>query len=192
MWRPLLIALTACLFGCSGEKDAQRSSERQSASPTPAETEAAVDCSSARENIAVRDLTGRPKGYELVEMERDRAELIAGQFRRGLGDRFKSYDVRILTRKGASTGTTAVFVFNVTEPAGSEASEEIARGAQAAQQGTNRQSTQIEVGGKEGTLIEAADGAFIAITPARECSFAVLIADTEAMLRRGASLIPPG
>jgi hypothetical protein len=188
MWRLLPVVMAGFLLGCGDGDDAQRST----ASPSAASTQAPVDCSSAGENLTVRDFAGRPKqGYELLEMDPERAELIAGQFRSGLRERFKGYDVRILAREGASAGT-AVFVFNTTERAGPDAADNIARGAADSLQGTGRDQAPIDIGGQEGTLVEAADGAFIAISPAGRCSFAVLIADTERMLRDGAALIPSG
>ena len=87
---------------------------------------------------------------------------------------------------------TAVFAFNTTERAGPDAGDSIASGAADSLRGTGRDQAPIDIGGEEGTLVEAPDGAFIAISPAGDCSFAVLIADTERMLRDGAALIPSG
>src|SRR3954462_587003 len=145
---PGLLALCLLGAGCGGD-DASPTADRTTGTPTPVEAseKASVDCSDPGSKVAVRDLTGKPAGYRLVQPDRAEAEKIADQFKRQVGGLGKDYDVAILARRGSSNGM-AVFVFNTTEPATADNIENVLTGAEDGARDRGVDSERITVAGR--------------------------------------------
>ena len=180
MRRIATIAVTALLVvGCGGGNAGRAKS---SAAPTPGPA-----CPEGTEFVRARDVIGpTPAGFEVVPGARGRLEAAADVLRRGLGERWRGYDAKVLARPRAANGT-AVVVINSHERGG----DDFMRGFLAAERDAGKQGEPIQVAGEEGRLHRAADGAYIAIAPAGECALVLLVATQEQLVRRTASVIGP-
>ena len=166
-------AALAALAGCGGG-DEDRATD---AAPTPG-----PPCPEGAELVRARDVIGpTPGGYVVVPGDQERLDAIAGVIRRGLKERWRDHDARVLARRGATRGT-AVLVINTRE-----AGEDTLRGIMAAERDAGRPGEPIEISGEPGRLNRSADGAYVAFAAAGECALVMLLADEERTLRSAAS-----
>ena len=171
----LMIALALCAAGCGGSEPERRA--EATAEPCPAGTEP----------LTVRDLIGRPpRGYEIVPQAEDPVldQLIAA-LRQGLGEGYRGHDVAVLIERRAPEGTV-ILVVSFDERSGSGG---VVAGAIDAERDHDLKGEPFEVDGREGRLVQAVDGSYMASAPAGDCGVVMLVARDEPMLRQAASVI---
>jgi hypothetical protein len=130
-----------------------------------------------------------PPGYEVFEIDRKVFNGFVQPFKTAIGDGWRGYDAKILAPRRNSALGAAVMVINTTE-AGS--SDEVIAGAEEGAEERNQAIESITIGGQEGRIVQAPDGAYIAARATGDCSVLLLIADTESRIRRVTSAIRSG
>jgi hypothetical protein len=171
----IAITLILCAAGCGG-------SEPDRASDPPEKP-----CPEGTELLAARDLLGRPpRGYEVVPpAEESGVDQFMAALKQGLGDSYRGHDAAVLVRRREREGAL-VLVVNADERSTSEG---VLAGAQDAERENDLEGETIEVDGREGRLVRAADGSFLASAPAGECALVMLAGADEATVRHAASAI---
>jgi hypothetical protein len=179
--RRIAIVVAVALSGLACGGDGAERSATNPAAPTP--------CPEGTEPVRARDIIGRaPTGYQVVPGDRKAIKAFADQFRQEFGERWRGYDAKVLARRDAVNGTAVVVLNADEETRGSD----FLRGAKAAEQASGAKGEDIRVGDEKGRLQQATDGAYIAMAPAGPCAFVLLVADSEALVRRTAALVRSG
>jgi hypothetical protein len=179
MWR-MLAVLTACVGGL--------------VACGPGERVEPIDlrgCPSGKDIVRATDVIGQPppKGYDVVAGNRKRLKQIADQFKSTIGDSWRGYDAKVLVRHRKVNGA-AVIVLNSDDK--TTGNDELVRGADRGAKETGQTAARIDIAGQEGRMVQAPDGAYIAMAPTGRCAVVLLIADTAALVRDAASVIPAG
>lgn len=145
-------------------------------------------CPSGKDIVRAADVIGRPppEGYDMVPGDRKRLKQIADQFKERIGESWRGYDARVLVRHKRLNGT-AVFVFNSDDETGSD---DLIRGAEQGARESGQKAERVDIAGKEGRMVRASDGGYIAMAPTARCAVVVLIADTAPRVRDTAAVLP--
>jgi hypothetical protein len=182
VWRaPTILLATALLaVGCGGD---------DKPSGFKGTSEASRPCPEGTGFVRARDMIGTPpKGYRVAKGDQPLLKTIADQFGKGLGTSARGHDARVLVKRDAVNGT-AVIVVNASEQTGD--SKNLIAGAQAAEKNTGVDGELMKIAGKDGYIVQAVDGGYIAMAPAGACSIVVLVADTEELVRSAAGYLEP-
>lgn len=175
----MVVAAAFSGLACGGGDEARRT-----AGPTPG-----GPCPEGTEAVRARDVIGpTPSGYQVVPGDRAALDSIAEQLEAGFGERWRGHDARVIARRGAANGA-AVIVVNVNEQ--TRDPDDFLQGVRAAEEDNDTRGEDISVGDRDGRLVRAQDGAYVAIAPAGTCALVMLIADTEAILRDAAGVLRP-
>lgn len=192
MWpRLAVVASAGLLLSACGGDEGKGSDDRAGARATASAAVAtpAGPCPEGTDPVRARDVIGEaPQGYEILSGDQKAIATFVKQFRRPFGAAWRGYDAKVLARRGTDNGT-AVIVINSNERSGG--SDDVLAGAEAAKRDRGTDYERIRIGGEEGPLSEAPDGAFIAVAPTGTCALVVLVADSEKLVRTVASLLPP-
>src|SRR4051812_33956129 len=175
MWRLLAVVVAASLLGLG------------CGAPKPSSFVA--KCPSGKDIVHATDVIGRPppKGYVVDPGDKQRLGQIAAQFKSTLGDSWRGYDARVLVRPQRANGT-AVLVINSDDDT-SDGSELI-RGAEEGARKAGQQAEPVTIAGQEGRMLQASDGAYIAMAPTGKCAVVLLLADRAELVRDAAHAIP--
>jgi hypothetical protein len=130
-----------------------------------------------------------PPGYDVFDIDRKVFDKFARQFKTAMGDGWRGYDAKILAPRRNSALGAAVMVINTNETG---SSDEVIAGAEEGAEDRNQAIESITIGGQEGRIVQARDGAYIAARATGNCSVLLLIADTESRIRRVTSAIRSG
>jgi hypothetical protein len=171
----ILIALALCAAGCGGAADVRDAAKPQAAA-----------CPAGTEAVKAREVIGPlPRRYEVEPPERPKpVEDFVAELRREMGKAYRSHDVEVIYR-GRELEGTVVVVINTHE--GNP--EDVVAGAKAAERDDGIQGERLDIDGREGRLQHASDGSYVAMAPARDCSFVILIDTSEPRVRESASII---
>jgi hypothetical protein len=179
MWRSVAIVLMLALTGIGcGARDAA------SSKPTPV-----PKCPEGTPFVKARDIIGTPvpDGFELLRADPAAMDPFANQFKSRIGAAWRGYDARVLVHKGKVVGA-AVVVINAKDQTGGNA---LVAGLERAASDRDVETEEISIAGRDGRLIQAIDGAYLATAPARECAIVFLVADKKQLVTEAASVIPP-
>jgi len=179
MRRPLalvLVAVSVSGIGC-GARDAV------SAKPTPVPA-----CPDGTPFVRARDIVGKPvpAGFDLLFADKKAMDPFANQFRTRIGKAWRGYDARVLAHEGKVWGA-AVVVINAHDQTGGD---DLVAGVERAASDRDVNAEEISIAGREGRLVQAIDGAYIAMAPARECAVVMLVANKKELVTEAASVIP--
>jgi hypothetical protein len=181
MWRcSVAIVLTVAVSGIGcGARDAV------SSKPTPVPR-----CPEGTPFVKARDIVGRPvpSGFELLPADPKVMKPFANQFKARIGEAWRGYDARVLVHEGKVVGT-AVVVINAKDRTGGDS---LVAGIERGADDRGIETDEISIAGRDGRLVQALDGAYIASAPARECAIVFLVADRKPLITEAASVIPPG
>lgn len=145
-------------------------------------------CPSGKDIVRARDVIGTPpQGYEVVPGDKKRLKQIADQFKATVGDSWRGYDARVLVRRKRLNGA-AVLVINSDDK--TTGNNELIKGAERGAEQTGQTAEALDIGGQEGRMVRAPDGAYIAMAPTARCAVVILIADTAPLVRDAAAKIP--
>jgi hypothetical protein len=176
MWRMLALLLGAS-FGALGCGAADR-----------VEPLDLRGCPSGKDIVRAKEVIGTPpQGYEVVPGDKKRLKQIAEQFKAAIGDSWRGYDARVLVRRKRINGA-AVLVINGDDK--TSGNNELINGAERGAEETGQTAEPIVIGGQEGRMVRAPDGAYIAMAPTARCAMVILIADTAPLVRDAAAKIP--
>ena len=180
MWRcsvAIVLAVAALGSGCGDVRDAA------SSKPTPDPR-----CPEGTPFVKARDIVGRPapSGFELVQGDSKVLDPFANQFKERIGEAWRGYDARVLVHKGKAMGA-AVVVLNTKDRTGGDS---LVTGIERGADDRGVEAEKISIAGREGRIVEAVDGAYIASAPARECAIVFLVGDTKPLVTEAASVIP--
>jgi hypothetical protein len=180
MWRcsvAIVLAVAVSGIGC-GARDAV------SAKPTPVPR-----CSEGTPFVKARDIVGKPapSGFELARGDPTVLGPFANQFKTRIGEAWRGYDARVLVHKGEVNGAAVVVINAKDQTGGNSLVAGIERGAD--ERGVDAE--EISIAGREGRIVRAVDGAYIASAPARQCAIVFLVADNKQLVTEAASVIPP-
>ena len=179
MWRSIAIVLAVAVSGIGcGARDAA------SSKPTPV-----PPCPEGTPFVKARDIVGTPvpEGFELLQSDPKVMDPFANQFKARIGEAWRGYDARVLVHKGKVVGAAVVVINAKDQTGGNSLVAGVERGA-----GDRDVETQeISIAGREGRLVQAIDGAYLATAPARECAIVFLVADKKQLVTEAASVIPP-
>jgi hypothetical protein len=147
------------------------------------------DCPSGKDIVRATDVIGKPppEGYVIDPGDKQRLKQIADQFKSTLGDSWRGYDARVLVRPNKANGT-AVMVINSDDD--TTDGGELIHGAEEGAQQAGQQAEPLTIGGKEGRMLQAGDGAYIAMAPTGKCAVVLLLADRAELVRDAAHVIP--
>jgi hypothetical protein len=179
MWRSVAIVLAFAVSGIGcGAKDAVTKK------PTPP-----PPCPEGTPVVKAADIVGKPLpvGFELARADPKLMEPFVNQFKTRVGDAWRGYDARVLVRKRKVNGA-AVIVINAKDQTGGTAYVE---GIESAASDRDVETETISIAGRDGRLIRAVDGAYLATAPARDCALVFLAADKKQLVTEAASIIPP-
>jgi hypothetical protein len=178
MWRPIAIVLVLAVSGIGcGARDAVRAKR----TPIP-------PCPEGTPFVKARDIVGKPPaGQELLQADPATMEPFANQFKERIGKAWRGYDAQVLVDKGKVVGT-AIVVINAKDQTGGNS---LVAGVDAAAHERDAETEEISIAGREGRLVQAIDGAYIASAPARDCAVVLLVADKKQLVTEAASVIPP-
>jgi hypothetical protein len=172
----ILLAAAVSGFGC-GARDAVVKK------PTPI-----PPCPGGTPFVKARDMVGEPpSGFELLQADPATMEPFANQFKQRIGKAWRGYDARVLVHKGKVVGA-AVVVINAKDQTGGPS---LVAGIESAAGDRGVDTEKISIAGREGRLVQAIDGAYIATAPARDCAVVMLVADKKPLVTEAASVIPP-
>ena len=173
----ILLALAVSGLGC-GARDAVVKK------PTPI-----PPCPDGTPFVKARDIVGKPvpSGFELLRADPKVMEPFANQFKARIGKAWRGYDARVLVHEGKVLGA-AVVVLNATDQTGGDS---LVAGIERAADDRNVETEEISIAGRDGRLVQAIDGAYIATAPARDCAIVMLVADKKELITEAASVIPP-
>jgi hypothetical protein len=173
----IVLALAVSGIGC-GAKDAVT----KKPTPTP-------PCPEGTPFVKAADIVGKPvpAGFELARADPKVMKPFINQFKTGIGDAWRGYDARLLVRKRSLNGA-AVIVINATDQT---AGPTYVEGIESAASDRDVETEPISIAGRDGRLIRAVDGAYLATAPARDCALVFLAADKKRFITEAASLIPP-
>jgi hypothetical protein len=173
--RAILLLLTLALCGC-GARDAAVKG------PAPAKP-----CPEGTPPVRVQDVVGEPaKGWELWEGDKKELRKFAMGFREDIGDAWRGYRAAVLVRNAEDVGT-AVVVLNANEET---PGEELIAGMEFAAKDADRELKDITIAGREGRLVHAIDGSYVAMAPSHQCSIVVLVSLKEQDLRAANATLP--
>ena len=179
MWRSIAIVLAVAVpgIGC-GARDVVSSKP----TPTPA-------CPEGTPFVKAADIVGRPvpAGFELLRADPAVMEPFANQFKSRIGKAWRGYDARVLVHEGKVVGA-AVVVINAKDQTGGN---DLVAGLERAASDRDVKTEKLTIAGREGRLIQAVDGAYLATAPARQCAIVFLLADKKPLVTEAASVIPP-
>jgi hypothetical protein len=82
----------------------------------------------------------------------------------------------------------AVMVLNSSDK--TSGSDDLIRGAEKGAEQAGQTAVPIDIAGQEGRMVQTPDGAYIAMAPTARCAVVLLLADTDALVRDAASVIP--
>jgi hypothetical protein len=179
MWRPIAIVLAVAVSGIGcGARDAATSKP----TPTP-------KCPEGTAFVKAADIVGKPvpSGFELLQADPKAIDPFATQFKAPIGDAWRGYDARVLVHEGKVNGA-AVVVLNTKDQTGGN---DLIAGLERAADQRDVETEKLTIAGREGRLIQAVDGAYLATAPARECAVVFLVADKKPLVTEAASVIPP-
>lgn len=179
MWRSVAIVVVFAVSGIGcGARDAATSK------PTPV-----PPCPDGTPFVKARDIVGTPvpEGFELLRADPARMDPFANQFKDKIGDAWRGYDARVLVHEGKLNGA-AVVVINAKDQTGGN---DLIAGLERAAGERDVETEKLTIAGREGRLIQAVDGAYLATAPARECAIVFLVADKKPLVTEAASVIPP-
>jgi hypothetical protein len=173
----IVLALAVSGIGC-GARDAAVSK------PTPV-----PPCPEGTPFVKARDIVGKPvpSGFELAQADPTVIEPFANQFKARIGKAWRGYDARVLVHAGKAVGA-AVVVINAHDETGGN---DLIAGLERAASDRDVETEKISIAGREGRLIQAIDGGYLATAPARECAIVFLVADKKPLVTEAASVIPP-
>ncbi|HEX5617775.1 MAG TPA: hypothetical protein VFX51_05120 [Solirubrobacteraceae bacterium] len=178
MWRSvaIVLAIAASGIGC-GARDAV------SAKPTPIPA-----CPDGTPFVKARDIVGKPpSGFELLQPDPAAMEPFVNQFKTRIGKAWRGYDARVLVHSGEVNGA-AVVVINAKDQTGGNS---LVAGFESAANERDVDIEKISIAGRDGRLVQAVDGGYLATAPARECAIVFLVADRKQLVTEAASVIPP-
>jgi hypothetical protein len=146
-------------------------------------------CPEGTKPVKAVDVIGKPPppGYVIDPGDRQALENFATQFKAPLGKGWRGYDAKVLLRRGKVNGA-AVVVLNSSEQ--TKDSPALVRGIEAGAKERNQEVFQLEIGGQDGRMVQAPDGAYIAMAPTGVCAALVLVADRESLVRDAAAALP--
>jgi hypothetical protein len=179
MWRSIAIVLAVAVSGIGcGARDAA------SSKPTPV-----PPCPEGTPFVKARDIVGTPvpEGFELLQSDPKVMDPFANQFKARIGDAWRGYDARVLVHEGKAVGAAVVVINAKDQTGGNSLVAGVERGA--GDRGV--ETEEISIAGREGRLVQAIDGAYLATAPARECAIVFLVADKKQLVTEAASVIPP-
>jgi hypothetical protein len=179
MWRPIAIVLAVAVTGAGcGARDAV------TAKPTPVPR-----CPEGTPFVKARDIVGSPvpAGFELLRADPAAMDPFANQFKDRIGTAWRGYDARVLVHEGKRVGA-AVVVINAKDQTGGTG---LVDGLERAASDRDVDTEQLSIAGRDGRLIEAVDGAYLATAPARRCAIVFLVADRKKLVTEAAAVIPP-
>jgi hypothetical protein len=155
-----------------------------SAKPTPI-----PPCPDGTPFVKARDIVGKPvpSGFELLQPDPAGMKPFVNQFRTRIGEAWRGYDARVLVHEGKVVGTAVVVINAKDQTGGNSLVAGIDRGAD--DRGVDAEM--ISIAGRDGRIVQAVDGAYIASAPARECAIVFLVADKKQLVTEAASVIPP-
>jgi hypothetical protein len=176
MWRMLAVVVAAslCGLGCGAGGRVEPLDLR--------------GCPSGKDIVHATDVIGKPPpaGYDIDPGDKQRLKQIADQFKATIGEGWRGYDARVLLPHEKINGT-AVIVLNSDEK--TEGSD-LLRGAEEGAKQSGQEAKPLTIAGKEGRMVQASDGAYIAMAPTGRCAVVLLIADREQLVRDAADVIP--
>ena len=179
MWRsiPMVLAVAASGIGC-GARDAV------SSKPTPPPA-----CPEGTPFVKAADIVGKPvpSGFELLKADPAVMGPFANQFKSRIGRAWRGYDARVLVHEGKVVGA-AVVVINAKDQTGGTG---LVDGIERAASDRDVQTEKISIAGRDGRLVQAVDGGYLATAPARQCAIVFLVADKKPLVTEAASVIPP-
>jgi hypothetical protein len=178
MWRPIAIVLAVAVSGIGcGARDAATSK------PTSSRK-----CPEGTPFVKAADIVGKPvpSGFELLQADPAAIGPFANQFKSRIGDAWRGYDARVLVHEGEVNGA-AVVVLNTKDKTGGD---DLVAGLERAASDRNVETEKLTIAGREGRLIQAVDGAYLATAPAHECAVVFLVADKKPLVTEAASVIP--
>jgi hypothetical protein len=145
-------------------------------------------CPSGKDIVRAKDVIGTPPpGYQVVPGDKPRLKQIADQFKATVGKSWRGYDVRVLVRRKRANGA-AVLVINSDDK--TTGNSELIKGAERGAEQTGQTAEPVDIGGQEGRMVRAPDGAYIAMAPTARCAVVIVIADTAPLVRDAAAKIP--
>jgi hypothetical protein len=173
----LLLAVALAGIGC-GARDAVVKK------PTPV-----PPCPEGTAFVKAGDIVGKPvpEGFELLQADPAVMKPFANQFKARIGKAWRGYDARVLVHEGKVVGA-AVVVINAKDQTGGNS---LIAGVDSAASDRDVETEKLSIAGREGRLVQAIDGAYIATAPARECAVVMLVADKKQLITEAASVIPP-
>ena len=146
-----------------------------------------AECPEGTPTLTAREVIGPvPRRYEVLPPERRKPidQFVERLRRESGGEAFRSHDASVIYRRGQVEGTVVVVV-NTSEGR----SQDVVAGAKSAERDRGIEGERVDIDGREGRLQRATDGSFIALAPAGQCSFMVLVALKKPMVEEAASLI---
>jgi hypothetical protein len=145
-------------------------------------------CPSGNDIVRATDVIGTPPpGYEVVPGDKQRLKQVADQFKATVGESWRGYDARVLVRRKRANGA-AVIVINSDDKTTGDS--DLIKGAERGAERTGQTAEPVDIGGQEGRMVRAPDGAFIAMAPTGRCAIVIVIADTAPVARDAAAKIP--
>jgi hypothetical protein len=173
----LLLIAAVWIAGCGSVRDI-------AARPT-----ATPGCPQGEPFVRAVDVIGRPvpEGYVIDPGDKTALRRFATQFRDRIGDEWRGYDAKVLLPEGKLNGT-AVVVLNAKAQTGG--SDELVAGIERGARERGQSAEPIQIAGREGRLVQALDGAYIAMAPARKCAIVMLVADKRPLVTNAARVIP--
>jgi hypothetical protein len=145
-------------------------------------------CPSGNDIVRATDVIGTPPpGYEVVPGDKQRLKQVADQFKATVGESWRGYDARVLVRRKRANGA-AVIVINSDDKTTGDS--DLIKGAERGAERTGQTAEPVDIGGQEGRMVRAPDGAFIAMAPTARCAIVIVIADTAPLARDAAAKIP--
>ena len=180
MWRTLAIVLTVPFWGAACG----------AVVPVPKVDHPFSDgrCPKGTEFVRARDVIGpTPPGFIVVGGDTEVLKNFAMKYRDDFGTAWRGYDAQILVPRDEALGVVVV-VFNAHER--TRGPNGVIAGALWMEESGPADGRPITLAGQPGRLLEARDGAFIAMAPAGECSMLTLVATTEELLLRGVKVLP--
>jgi hypothetical protein len=179
MWRSIAIVLAVAVSGIGcGARDAA------SSKPTPV-----PPCPEGTPFVKARDIVGKPvpSGFELLQPDPTVMEPFANQFKARIGKAWRGYDARVLVHEGKVVGA-AVVVINAHDQTGGN---DLIAGLERAASDRDVKTEKLSIAGRDGRLVQAVDGGYLATAPARKCAIVFLVADQKQLVTEAASVIPP-
>jgi hypothetical protein len=176
MWRRLAVVVGASLggLGCGAADRVEPLDLR--------------GCPSGKDIVRATDVIGTPpQGYEVVPGDKKRLKQIADQFKTTIGSSWRGYDARVLVRRKRLNGAAVIVINSDDKTSGND---ELIKGAERGAEETGQTAERVDVGGQEGRMVRAPDGAYIAMAPTARCAILVVIADTAPLARDAAAKIP--